>query len=156
LIATDSNSSLKTMTAPTTTDIRTDRLPPDPFRTVLAILIALLTIGGWVNVFAKPPLRAALFFQSRAWWWIEQIIGVALALLCIAIVMRKRAFLNPAFWLTIYSIAFDAVRWFFEFREGQLHIPIALILYLFFAWRLWVARKQVAVIENTSTVGVPG
>lgn|SRR5689334_1297745 len=140
------------MTAPTTTVSRTDRLAPDLLRTLIAVLIALLTIAGWLNVFAKPPLRAALLFQSRAWWWIEQIISVALALLCIGIIMRKRAFLTPAFWLTIYSIAFDAVRWFFEFREGQLRIPVALILYLLFAWRLWVARRQVAVVENTTTV----
>jgi len=140
------------MTAPTTSVTRTDRLPPDVFRTIIAVLIALLTIAGWLNVFAKPPLRAALLFQSRAWWWIEQIISVALALLCIGIILRKRSFLTPAFWLTIYSIAFDAVRWFFEFREGQLRIPVALILYLLFAWRLWVARRQVAVVENTTTV----
>jgi hypothetical protein len=140
------------MTAPTTTVTRTDRLPPDIFRTIVAVLIALLTIAGWLNVFAKPPLRAALLFQSRAWWWIEQIISVALALLCIGIIMRKRGFLNPAFWLTIYSIAFDAVRWFFEFRAGQLRIPVALILYLLFAWRLWVARRRVTGVENTTTI----
>ena len=141
------------MTAPSTTTVtRTDRLPPDIFRTIVAALIALLTVAGWLNVFAKPPLRAALMFQSRAWWWIEQIISVALALLCIGIIMRKRSVLNAAFWLTIYSIAFDAVRWFFEFKEGQLRIPVALILYLLFAWRLWVARRQVAVVETTTTV----
>jgi hypothetical protein len=140
------------MTAPTTTVTRTDRLPPDIFRTIVAVLIALLTIAGWLNVFVKPPLRAALMFQSRAWWWIEQIISVALALLCIGIIMRKRSVLTAAFWLTIYSIAFDAVRWFFEFREGQLRIPVALILYLLFAWRLWVARRQVALVENAPAV----
>ena len=143
------------MTAPTTT-IRTDRLPRDNFRTAIAALIALLTIAGWLNVFAKPPLRAALMFQSRVWWWIEQAISVALALLCIGIIMRKRAALAPAFWLTIYSLAFDIVRWFFEFREGQLRIPVALILYLLFAWRLWVTRRQVAAIDHTATVQVSG
>ena len=140
------------MTAPTTTVIRTDRLPPDNFRTVIAVLIALLTIAGWLNVFVKPPLRAALMFQSRVWWWIEQIISVALALLCIGIIMRKRAVLNTAFWLTIYSIAFDAVRWFFAFRDGILDVPVALILYLLFAWRLQVAKRQVAEIEDAAAV----
>ena len=142
------------MTAPTTTVTRTDRLPPDVFRSILAALIALLTIAGWLNVFVKPPLRAALLFQSRAWWWIEQIISVALALLCIGIIMRKRSLLNPTFWLTIYSIAFDAVRWFFEFKEGQPTIPVALILYLLFAWRLWIARRQVAEVDNAGAVQV--
>jgi len=144
------------MTATTTTVTRTDRLAPDILRTIIAVLIALLTIAGWLNVFAKPPLRAALVFQTRAWWWIEQIISVALALLCIGIIMRKRSVLNAAFWLTIYSLAFDIVRWFFEFRDGQLRIPIALILYLLFAWRLWVARRQVAVVEETTTVEATG
>ena len=144
------------MTAPTTTRARTDKLPPDILRTIIAALIALLTIAGWLNVFVKPPLRAALVFQTRAWWWIEQIISVALAILCIGIIMRKRAVLTPAFWLTIYSLAFDIVRWYFEFREGQLRIPVALILYLLFAWRLWVARRQVDAIEDPATVEATG
>ncbi len=144
------------MTAPTTTVTRTDRLPPDIFRTIIAVLIALLTIAGWLNVFVKPPLRAALVFQTRAWWWIEQIISVLLAILCIGIIMRKRSVLTPAFWLTIYSLAFDIVRWFFEFREGQLRIPVALILYLLFAWRLWVARREVDAIEDAAPVEATG
>lgn len=144
------------MTAPTTTTIRTDRLPPDILRSIIAALIALLTIAGWVNVFMKPALRDALPFQSRVWWWIEQVFSVALALLCIAIIMRKRAFLTAAFWLTIYSIAFDVVRWIFEFKEGQLRVPIALILYLLFAWRLWIARRQVAMVDSANTIQVTG
>ena len=144
------------MTAPTTTQARIDRLPPDILRTIIAALIALLTIAGWLNVFVKPPLRAALVFQTRAWWWIEQIISVLLAILCIGIIMRKRRFLNPAFWLTIYSLAFDIVRWYFEFKEGQLRIPVALILYLLFAWRLWVARRQVDAIEEGRMVEATG
>ena len=144
------------MTAPTTTVTRTDRLPPDIFRTIIAVLIALLTIAGWLNVFVKPPLRAALVFQTRAWWWIEQIISVLLAILCIGIIMRKRSVLTPAFWLTIYSLAFDIVRWFFEFKEGELRIPVALILYLLFAWRLWVARRQVGAIEDAVPVEATG
>lgn len=144
------------MTAPTTTEVRTDRLPPDIFRTIIAALIALLTIAGWLNVFVKPPLRAALVFQTRAWWWIEQIISVLLAILCIGIIMRKRSLLTPAFWLTIYSLAFDIVRWYFEFRGGQPTVPVALILYLLFAWRLWVARRQVDAIEDRATVEATG
>ena len=144
------------MTAPTTTATRTDRLPPDIFRTIIAALIALLTIAGWLNVFVKPPLRAALVFQTRAWWWIEQIISVLLAILCIGIIMRKRSVLGAAFWLTIYSLAFDIVRWFFAFKEGQLNVPVALILYLLFAWRLWVARRQVVLIDDAGTVQATG
>jgi hypothetical protein len=146
----------ETMTAPTTTEIRTNRLPPDIFRTIIAALIALLTIAGWLNVFVKPPLRAALIFQTRVWWWIEQIISVALAILCIGIIMRKRSVLTAAFWLTIYSLAFDIVRWFFAFKEGELRIPVALILYLLFAWRLWVARRQVPLSDDAGTVQASG
>lgn len=144
------------MTASTTTVIRTDRLAPDVFRTIIAVLIILLTIFGWVNVFVETPLRQALGSQTRVWWWIEQIFSITLAILCIWIVLRKRAVLTPAFWLSIYSMAFDIVRWFFEFKEGQLRVPVALILYALLAWRLYVARRQVAVVENTTTVQAAG
>lgn len=129
------------MTAPTYTP-RPDLLPRDNFRTVLAALITLLTIGGWVNALGKTPLRDALHAQTRL-WWIEQIVGVALALVCIAIIMRRRAFLEAAFWLTIYSTLFDVMRWIFELIDGQLRVPVALILYLLFLWRLVITRRQV-------------
>jgi hypothetical protein len=58
--------------------------------------------------------------------------------------MRRRSFLAAAFWLTIYSLLFDVMRWIFEFKEGQLRIPIALILYALFIWRLQLARRAVA------------
>jgi hypothetical protein len=70
--------------------------------------------------------------------------------------MRKRSFWGAAFWLTIYSLAFDIVRWFFEFKEGQLNVPVALILYLLFAWRLWVARQQVLLIDSAGSVQATG
>lgn len=130
------------MTAPTYTPTRSDLLPRDTFRTVLAALIPLQTAWGWFNALGKSPLREALHAQTRL-WWIEQIVGIALALVCIAIIMRKRAFLEAAFWLTIYSALFDVMRWIFEFIDGQLIIPIALVLYLLFLWRLVRTRRQV-------------
>jgi len=130
------------MTAPTSPQLRPRLLPPDVFRTVLAALITLLTIGGWINALGRTPLRDALRAQTRL-WWIEQIVGLALALVCIGIIMRRRAFLEPAFWLTIYSTLFDVMRWIFEFIDGQLRIPVALILYLLFLWRLLLTRRQV-------------
>jgi len=117
-------------------------LPRDNFRSVLAALITLLTIGGWVNALGRTPLRDALRAQTRL-WWIEQIVSLALALVCIGIIIRRRSFLGPAFWLTIYSTLFDVMRWIFEFVDGQLRIPVALILYLLFLWRLLLTRKQV-------------
>ena len=121
----------------------TELLPRDTFRTVVAIAIVLLTIGGWIYVMMIPVDRWALSAQTRL-WWIEQITGFVLALVCIAIALRKRAFLTLAFWLTVYSMIFDIVRWYFEFKEGQPTIPIALVLYALFIWRLQLARRTVA------------
>ncbi len=143
------------MTAPTSTQVRVALLPRDNFRSIVAALITALTIGGWINALGKTPLRDALAAQTRL-WWIEQIVGIALAIVCIGIILRKRSFLTPAFWLTVYSLVFDIVRWIFEFKEGQLRIPIALILYAFFLWRLWLTRKEVAAVENTVALETSG
>src|SRR5207253_10279349 len=119
------------MTAPTSAPLRPRLLPRDNFRSVLAALITLLTIGGWINALGRTPLRDALRAQTRL-WWIEQIVGLALTFLCIGIIMRRRAFLGPAFWLTIYSTLFDVIRWFFEFIDGHVKIRGALSRYLLF------------------------
>ncbi|MEO8580055.1 MAG: hypothetical protein ABI469_07395 [Gemmatimonadales bacterium] len=118
-------------------------LPRDNFRSTIAALIAALTIYGWIDALGRTPMREALRAQTRL-WWIEQIVGFALAIVCIAIILRKRPFLEAAFWLTIYSIVFDVMRWIFEFIDGEIRIPIALVLYLLFLWRLWMTRQQVA------------
>jgi hypothetical protein len=141
------------MTAPTSPP-RRPLLPPDVFRSVLAALITLLTIGGWVDALGRTPMRDALHAQTRL-WWIEQIVGLALALVCVGIIMRRRAFLEPAFWLTIYSTLFDVMRWIFEFIDGQLRIPVALILYLLFIWRLLLTRRQVEPGWGTSVPQSP-
>ena len=142
------------MTAPTSSQLRPVLLPRDNFRSVLAALITLLTIGGWVNALGKTPLREALRAQTRL-WWIEQVVAVALALVCIGIIMRRRRFLEAAFWLTIYSTIFDVMRWIFEFIDGQLTVPVALILYLLFIWRLLLTRKQVEAGWDTPVVESP-
>ena len=118
-------------------------LSRDIFRTLIAVAIIALTIGGWIYVMMIPVDRFALSSQTRL-WWIEQIVSFVLALVCIGIVLRKRSFLTPAFWLTVYSLVFDVMRWIFEFKEGQLRLPIALILYALFIWRLQLARRTVA------------
>ncbi|HEY5022525.1 MAG TPA: hypothetical protein VII30_08580, partial [Gemmatimonadaceae bacterium] len=92
----------------------TSLLPRDMFRTLVALAIIALTIGGWIYVMMIPVDRFALKAQTNL-WWIEQIVGFVLAIVCIGIVMRKRSFLAWAFWLTIYSLLFDVVRWIFEF-----------------------------------------
>jgi len=142
------------MTAPTSQPLRPLLLPRDNFRTVLAVLITLLTFYGWIDALGKTGLRNALHAQTRL-WWIEQIVGLALAIVCIAIAMRRRAFLEAAFWLTIYSILFDVMRWIFEFIDGQPTIPVALILYLLFIWRLLLTRKQIDAGWSATTVQSP-
>jgi hypothetical protein len=121
----------------------TELLPRDTLRTIVALAIVLLTIGGWIYVLMIPVDRFALSAQTRL-WWIEQVTGFVLAIVCIAIALRKRSFLTLAFWLTIYSMIFDIIRWYFEFKEGQPTIPIALLLYALFIWRLQLARRTVA------------
>jgi hypothetical protein len=126
-------------------------LPRDMFRTLIALAIIALTIGGWIYVFMIPVDRFALSAQTRL-WWIEQVVSFVLALVCIGIVLRRPSFLTPAFWLTVYSLVFDLMRWFFEFKEGQLRIPLALILYALFIWRLQLARRTVAAEQRAVAV----
>ena len=122
-------------------------LPRDTFRTVVALAIIGLTIGGWIYVMMIPIDRFALAAQTRL-WWVEQVTKFVLALVAIGIVLRKRSFLPWAFWLTIYSLIFTVMRWIFQFREGQLTISAALILYALFIWRLSIARRTVAAREH--------
>jgi hypothetical protein len=126
-------------------------LPRDTFRTLIALAIIALTIGGWIYVMMIPVDRFALSAQTRL-WWIEQVVSFVLALVCIGIVLRKRSFLTPAFWLTVYSLVFDVMRWIFEFKEGQLRLPIALILYALFIWRLQLARRTVAAEQRAVAI----
>ncbi|HMI56125.1 MAG TPA: hypothetical protein VK494_08060 [Gemmatimonadaceae bacterium] len=140
------------MTAPISTE--PPRLPRDNFRSIIAGLITALTIGGWVDALGRTPMRDALRAQTRL-WWIEQVVALALAIVCIGIILRKRSFLGPAFWLTIYSILFDVMRWIFEFVDGQFRIPVALFLYLLFVWRLLLTRKQVDARWAATAVEAP-
>lgn len=141
------------MTDPNARPLRLAILPKDNFRSIVAALITLLTIYGWIDALGRTPLRHALLAQTRL-WWVEQIVGFVLAIVCIGIIMRKRSFLAPAFWLTIYSLVFDIMRWIFEFYDGEVRIPVAMILYALFFWRLWITRKQVAATEGTLAVDV--
>src|SRR3979411_2025334 len=138
-------------TQPVSEQYSASLLPRDTFRTLIALAIIVLTIGGWIYVMMIPIDRFALSAQTRL-WWIEQIVSFVLALVCIGIVLRKRSFLHPAFWLTVYSLVFDVMRWIFEFKEGQLRLPIALILYALFIWPLQLARRTVAAEQQALAV----
>jgi hypothetical protein len=143
------------MTDPTSPQLRRGILPRDNFRSVIAALITVLTIYGWVDALGRTPMRHALTAQTRL-WWIEQIVKLALAIVCVGIILRKRWSLTPAFWLTIYSLVFVIVRWVFIFREGQLEILVAPLLYALLLWRLWITRKQVSTAQETVMVDTTG
>jgi hypothetical protein len=129
-------------------DVNTSRtLPRDNFRTILAALIVLLTLGGWIYSLIRPEYRAALPAQG-ALWWVEQIVSLALMVAALGVVFRKRAFVAPAFWLAAYSLVFDIVRWYFELSEVKVPVPVTVILYGLFMWRIWrVGRRDSAVPE---------
>lgn len=150
-LSTSDHTDMTSPTSPVAAPDSIELLPRDISRTVVALAIILLTVGGWVYALAVPVDRFALASQTRL-WWIEQIVGFILAIVCIGIVLRKRSFLTVAFWLTIYSLLFDVMRWIFEFKEGQPTIPIALILYALFIWRLHLARRRVATAESAVAV----
>ena len=143
------------MTDPTSPQLRSEPLPRDNFRSVIAALITLLTVYGWIDALGRTPMRQALTVQTRL-WWIEQIVKLVLAIVCVGIILRKRWSLTPAFWLTIYSLVFVIVRWVFIFREGQFEILVAPLLYALLLWRLWMTRKQVSASEGTGVIDTTG
>ena len=143
------------MTDPISPPLRIKVLPRDTFRSVIAALITALTIYGWVDALGRTPMRHALMAQTRL-WWVEQIVGFALAIFCVGVILRKRSFLTPAFWLTVYSLVFDIVRWVFEIKEGLFEIRVAPLLYALLLWRLWITRKQVAAADDGDLVETTG
>lgn len=143
------------MTAPLSSEVRAGRLPRDKFRTVLAALITVWTLGGWIDALSKTKMRGALGAQTKL-WWIEQLVSIALAIVCIGVFARRRAFLWPAFWLTVYSLIFDVVRWFFELYDREYLLPLALVLYALFLWRMWKTRNQVSAVEDGDVVEATG
>jgi hypothetical protein len=143
------------MTNPTSQQTRPTPLPRDTFRSVIAALITILTLYGWIDALGRTPMRNALASQTRL-WWIEQIVKLVLAIVCIGIILRKRWSLTPGFWLSIYSLVFVIVRWVFIFREGQYEIVVAPLLYALLLWRLWIARKEEAATRQTVVVDAAG
>jgi hypothetical protein len=139
------------MTNPTSPQTRLEPLPRDTFRSIIAALITILTLYGWIDALGRTPMRNALAAQTRL-WWIEQIVKFVLAIICIGIILRKRWSLTPGFWLSIYSLVFVIVRWVFIFREGQFEIVVAPVLYALLLWRLWIARKAEAATQQEVVV----
>jgi hypothetical protein len=143
------------MTNPTSPQTRLAPLPRDTFRSIIAALITILTLYGWIDALGRTPMRNALAAQTRL-WWVEQIVKFVLAIICVGIILRKRWSLTPGFWLSIYSLVFVIVRWVFIFREGQFEIVVAPLLYALLLWRLWIARKEEAATQQTVVVNTAG
>jgi hypothetical protein len=143
------------MTNPTSPQTRLEPLPRDTFRSIIAALITVLTLYGWIDALGRTPMRNALAAQTRL-WWVEQIVKFVLAIICIGIILRKRWSLTPGFWLSIYSLVFVIVRWVFIFREGQFEIVVAPLLYALLLWRLWIARKAEAATRQAVVVDATG
>jgi len=143
------------MTNPTSPQTRLEPLPRDNFRSIIAALITILTLYGWIDALGRTPMRNALAAQTRL-WWIEQIVKLVLAIVCVGIILRKRWSLTPGFWLSIYSLVFVIVRWVFIFREGQFEIVVAPLLYALLLWRLWIARKEEAATRHAVVVDATG
>lgn len=151
----DDQTNSSPMTNPTSPQTRLAPLPRDTFRSVIAALITILTLYGWIDALGRTPMRNALAAQTRL-WWIEQVVKLVLAIVCIGIILRKRWSLTPGFWLSIYSLVFVIVRWVFIFREGQFEIVVAPLLYALLLWRLWIARKEEAATRQTVVVDAAG
>jgi len=130
-------------------------LPPDRARTALAAAIALVTASGWIVSLMRPQQRGALPYQTTI-WWIEQIVGLALVVVCIGIVMRKPAFFRPAMWLAGYSLLFDVMRWLLGYAEGDFVVPVGLIMYALFLWRLRLTRRTMAGSEPETVSDAAG
>lgn len=143
------------MTNPTSQQTRLEPLPRDTSRSIIAALITILTLYGWIDALGRTPMRNALAAQTRL-WWLEQVVKFVLAIVCIGIILRKRWSLTPGFWLSIYSLVFVVVRWVFIFREGQFEIFVAPLLYALLLWRLWIARKAEAATRQTVVVDATG
>jgi hypothetical protein len=143
------------MTDPNSSPLPARVLPRDNFRSVIAALITILTLYGWIDALGRTPLRNALAAQTRL-WWIEQIVKLVLAIICVGIILRQRWSLAAAFWLTIYSLVFVIVRWVFIFRQGQFEIFVAPLLYALLLWRLWIARREEAASRHMVVVDATG
>jgi hypothetical protein len=143
------------MTNPTSSQTKLAPLPRDTFRSIIAALITIQSLYGWINALGRTPVRNALAAQTRL-WWLEQIVKFVLAIVCIGIILRKRWSLTPGFWLSMYSLVFVIVRWVFIFREGRFEIYVAPLLYALLLWRLWIARKEEAATRNAVVVDAEG
>lgn len=129
-------------------------LARDNIRTAVAAATAVLTAGGWVYALMRPQQREALPAQTTI-WWIEQVVALALVVICIGIIMNRRSFYRPAVWLTGYSLLFDLLRWLLGYTGGTVVIPIGLVLYTLLLWRLRLARPATQETMRSGTTHAP-
>jgi hypothetical protein len=112
------------------------RLASDPIRTLLAVLVAALTLGGWLFALRRAEVRAAIGTQSPI-WWVEQLILVAQAIVCIAVVRGAAGARRPASILTAIALGLGVLAWVQGMRLAGRHpIPFTPLLNALLLWRL--------------------
>jgi hypothetical protein len=111
------------------------RLAPDRLRTVFAGALSLLAFGGWAYSMSRSDLRAALAAQSPI-WWIEQLLLLTQALVCLGVMLRWAALLRPAVWLTVVILGFGALHWVLALVQLRVSLPVTPLLNTLFLWRL--------------------
>jgi hypothetical protein len=108
---------------------------------LVAVVIAVLSLGGWVYTLSKPALRATLGTQTAAWWF-EQGIILLQALACLAFVRGVGRASRPASILTGAALLITTLAWVQGMQlTGRHPIPITPILNALLLWRLWRATS---------------
>lgn len=108
----------------------------------LALMIALLAIGGWVFALAKPDLRASIVTQPMS-WWMPQAIVLAQAILCLMVAAGRNA-RGPLLVLTAAALALGLLTWVQGMRMSGRHpLPFTPALNALLLWRL-VRSQEIA------------
>jgi len=109
----------------------------DPLRTVFALLVAVITLGGWVYALSRADLRAGLSGQPFTWWF-EQMVILAQALACLALARGVVRAWRPASILTGAGLLITTLAWMQGIRlTGRHPIPVTPIVNALLLWRLW-------------------
>ena len=129
------------------------RLQVDLLRTLVASIIALLSIGGWIYVLSKPELLRTIAQQPPT-WWVEQTVVFLQALLCFAIIARIAEARLPALILTGLALLITAGAWIKGMQlSGRHPIPFTPILHTVLLWRLLRSLPRHSERLNVSSDG---
>ena len=120
----------------------------------LVTIISIYREGGILKRLRATPLRPQTILTAQVVVkLLLTAVSLALMVCAIGVLLGKRAFVAPAFWLAAYSLVFDIVRWYFELSEVRVPVPLTVLLYGLFMWRIWrVGRGRTVVQEAPPTV----